>query len=76
MSTATTPVSVRRESELLWQTVVVIGGSAGIELETARRTRAEEARLILTGRNPEPLQRAALEELPQAGSENAGFRFG
>ena len=29
-------VSVRREAELLWQTVVVIGGSAGIGLETAR----------------------------------------
>jgi hypothetical protein len=30
------PVSVRREAELLWQTVVVIGGSAGIGPETAR----------------------------------------
>jgi NAD(P)-dependent dehydrogenase (short-subunit alcohol dehydrogenase family) len=39
MSTATTPVSVRREPELLGQTVVVIGGSAGIGLETARRSR-------------------------------------
>jgi NAD(P)-dependent dehydrogenase (short-subunit alcohol dehydrogenase family) len=59
MSTATTTVSVRREPELLGQTVVVIGGSAGIGLETARRARAEGARLILTGRNPEPLQSAA-----------------
>ena len=39
----------------------MIGGSAGIGLETARRARAEGARLILTGRNPEPLQRAASE---------------
>ena len=37
----------------------MIGGSAGIGLETARRASAEGAKLILTGRNPEPLQRAA-----------------
>jgi NAD(P)-dependent dehydrogenase (short-subunit alcohol dehydrogenase family) len=48
-----------REPELLGQTVVVIGGSAGIGLETARRARAEGANLILTGRNPENLQHAA-----------------
>jgi len=59
MSAATTTVHLGREPELLGQTVVVIGGSAGIGLETARRARAEGARLILTGRNPEPLQRAA-----------------
>ena len=41
MKTATTAVSTRREPELLGQTVVVIGGSAGIGLETARRARAE-----------------------------------
>ena len=34
------------------QTVVVIGGSAGIGLETARRARAEGADVILTGRDP------------------------
>ena len=61
MSTATTTVPIQREPELLGQTVVVIGGSAGIGLETARRARAEGAKLILTGRNPEPLQRAASE---------------
>jgi NAD(P)-dependent dehydrogenase (short-subunit alcohol dehydrogenase family) len=59
MSTATTTAPVRREPELLGQTVVVIGGSAGIGLETARRARAEGARLILTGRNAERLQLAA-----------------
>jgi NAD(P)-dependent dehydrogenase (short-subunit alcohol dehydrogenase family) len=59
MSTAATTVPVPREPELLGQTLVVIGGSAGIGLETARRARAEGARLILTGRNPERLQRAA-----------------
>ena len=61
MSTATTASPIRREPELLGQTVVVIGGSAGIGLETARRARAEGAKLILTGRNPERLQRAASE---------------
>jgi NAD(P)-dependent dehydrogenase (short-subunit alcohol dehydrogenase family) len=61
MSTATTPSPTRREPELLGQTVVVIGGSAGIGLETARRARAEGANVILTGRDPERLQHAANE---------------
>src|SRR5258705_4622976 len=61
MSTATTASPTRREPEPLGQTVVVIGGSAGIGLETARRARAEGASLILTGRNPERLQQAATE---------------
>jgi NAD(P)-dependent dehydrogenase (short-subunit alcohol dehydrogenase family) len=61
MSTATTPSPVHREPELLGQTVVVIGGSAGIGLETARRARVEGAKLILTGRSSEPLERAASE---------------
>ena len=56
-----TAAAVRREPELLGQTVVVIGGSAGIGLETARRARAEGADVILTGRNPERLEQAALE---------------
>jgi NAD(P)-dependent dehydrogenase (short-subunit alcohol dehydrogenase family) len=61
MSSATTTFPIQREPELLGQTVVVIGGSAGIGLETARRARAEGAKLILIGRNREPLQRAANE---------------
>jgi NAD(P)-dependent dehydrogenase (short-subunit alcohol dehydrogenase family) len=52
---------MQREPELLGQTVVVIGGSGGIGLETARRARAGGAKVILTGRNPERLQRAASE---------------
>jgi len=40
MSPATRAVSAQREPELFGQTVVVIGGSAGIGLETARRARA------------------------------------
>ncbi len=47
------------EPELLGQTVVVIGGSAGIGLETARRARTEGANVILTGRNPDRLEQAA-----------------
>jgi NAD(P)-dependent dehydrogenase (short-subunit alcohol dehydrogenase family) len=50
----------RREPELLGQRVVVIGGSAGIGYETARHARAEGADVILTGRNSERLQQAAL----------------
>lgn len=61
MSTATTASPTQREPELLGQTVVVIGGSSGIGFETARRARREGAKLILTGRNPERLQRAASE---------------
>ncbi len=61
MSTATTASRLRREPELLGQTVVVIGGSAGIGLETARRARAEGAKVILTARNTDRLQRAASE---------------
>jgi NAD(P)-dependent dehydrogenase (short-subunit alcohol dehydrogenase family) len=48
-----------REPELAGQTVVLIGGSAGIGLETARRARNEGADVILTARNPERLERAA-----------------
>jgi len=54
-------VSTQREPELAGQTVVVIGGSAGIGLETARRARAEGANVILTARNPGRLQQAAAE---------------
>lgn len=51
----------QREPELLGQTVVVIGGSAGIGLETARKARAEGAEIVLTGRNPDRLAQAAQE---------------
>jgi NAD(P)-dependent dehydrogenase (short-subunit alcohol dehydrogenase family) len=61
MTTADTTTAVAREPELLGQTVVAIGGSAGIGLETARRARAEGAEVILTGRNADRLARAARE---------------
>ena len=50
-----------RGPELDGQTVVVIGGSSGIGLETARRARSEGANVVLAARNPERLERAARE---------------
>jgi NAD(P)-dependent dehydrogenase (short-subunit alcohol dehydrogenase family) len=61
MSTAIAASHVQREPELLGQTVVVIGGSAGIGFETARLARAEGAKVILTARNADRLKRAATE---------------
>jgi NAD(P)-dependent dehydrogenase (short-subunit alcohol dehydrogenase family) len=46
-------------NELAGQTVVLIGGSAGIGLETARRARAEGAEVVLVGRDPDRLRQAA-----------------
>ena len=64
MSTTTT---IQRAPALLGQTVVVIGGSAGIGFETARAARAEGADVIIAARNPERLERAA-QELGAIGS--------
>jgi NAD(P)-dependent dehydrogenase (short-subunit alcohol dehydrogenase family) len=61
MTSATSPPPAQRAPELAGQTVVVIGGSAGIGLETARRARAEGADLILAARNPDRLKQAAQE---------------
>jgi NAD(P)-dependent dehydrogenase (short-subunit alcohol dehydrogenase family) len=61
MTSAGTPVPGQREPELAGQTVVLIGGSAGIGLETARRARVEGADVILTGRDPSRLEQAAVE---------------
>jgi NAD(P)-dependent dehydrogenase (short-subunit alcohol dehydrogenase family) len=61
MTTAPTVAGTQREPELSGQTVVVIGGSAGIGLETARRARSEGAGVILAGRDPGRLDRAATE---------------
>jgi NAD(P)-dependent dehydrogenase (short-subunit alcohol dehydrogenase family) len=47
--------------QLAGQTVVVLGGSSGIGLETARRARANGADVILTARDPDRLHRAGLE---------------
>ena len=61
MTSEAGPTPGPREPELPGQTVVVIGGSAGIGFETARRARAEGADVVITGRNAERLERAALE---------------
>jgi len=50
---------VSGEASLAGQTVVVIGGSSGIGLETARLARSEGAEVVLVGRDPEHLERAA-----------------
>jgi NAD(P)-dependent dehydrogenase (short-subunit alcohol dehydrogenase family) len=60
--TATSTLAPNRPAPaLLGQTLVVIGGSAGIGLETARRAREEGAEVILTARDPDRLQRVGLE---------------
>ena len=59
----------QREQTLLGQTLVVIGGSAGIGFETARLARAEGADVIITARNPDRLHAAGL----QLGASIAAF---
>jgi NAD(P)-dependent dehydrogenase (short-subunit alcohol dehydrogenase family) len=59
MSSGAAPSRADREPELRGQTVVVIGGSSGIGLETARRARAEGADVVLTGRKLARLQPVA-----------------
>jgi NAD(P)-dependent dehydrogenase (short-subunit alcohol dehydrogenase family) len=49
------------EAELAGQTVVVIGGTSGIGLETARRARAEGAEVIITARDPDRVTRVGRE---------------
>ncbi len=61
MSIATGASPIQPEPGLLGQTIVVIGGTSGIGLETARRARAEGAKLILAARNPEHLENASRE---------------
>jgi NAD(P)-dependent dehydrogenase (short-subunit alcohol dehydrogenase family) len=61
MTTATTNLAVAREPRLLGQTVVVVGGSAGIGLETARLARSEGGEVVLTGRDPKRLEQASRE---------------
>ncbi len=60
MTTPTTDAATRGPA-LLGQTVVVIGGSSGIGLETARQARAEGAELVLAGLDRGRLEQAAAE---------------
>jgi NAD(P)-dependent dehydrogenase (short-subunit alcohol dehydrogenase family) len=61
MTTASAVPASQREPGLPGQTVVVIGGSSGMGLETARQARGEGAGVILAGRNPDRLAKAAAE---------------
>jgi NAD(P)-dependent dehydrogenase (short-subunit alcohol dehydrogenase family) len=61
VTTDSTTAPIAPDLALHGQTVVLIGGSAGIGLETARLARAEGADVVLTGRDPERLERAALD---------------
>ena len=61
VATSTTSSAAQRERDLLGQTVLVIGGSSGIGLATARLARANGAELILTARDPDRLHRVGLE---------------
>src|SRR5829696_7394255 len=60
----TAPAAASRELD--GQTVVVIGGTAGIGLETARRARAAGAALVLTARDPGRLAGVAEELRPSS----------
>ena len=51
----------QRGQNLLGQTVVVIGGSSGIGLETARLAHDKGANVIITARNPDRLRSVGLE---------------
>jgi NAD(P)-dependent dehydrogenase (short-subunit alcohol dehydrogenase family) len=61
VATSTTSWAARPRPDLLGQTVLVIGGSSGIGLETARLARANGAEVIITARDPDRLHRVGLE---------------
>jgi NAD(P)-dependent dehydrogenase (short-subunit alcohol dehydrogenase family) len=61
MAASVNSAPVHSEQDLLGRTVLVIGGSSGIGLETARLARARGADIILTARNPDRLHHAGLE---------------
>jgi len=61
MKTESAIAPAGHEPALLGQTVVVIGGTAGIGLETARRAREEGAEVILGARDSDRLRSVGLE---------------
>ena len=67
MSTAPTVTAVHTEGSLSGQTIVVIGGTSGIGLETARLARAEGADVVITARSAERLRQVA-DELGATGA--------
>ena len=60
-ATSTRLSPAQRGQNLLGQTVVVIGGSSGIGLETARLAHDKGADVIITARNPDRLHTVGLE---------------
>jgi NAD(P)-dependent dehydrogenase (short-subunit alcohol dehydrogenase family) len=52
---------MRHVPQLASQTVLVIGGSSGIGLETARRAHGDGAKVIIVARDPERVHRVGLE---------------
>jgi NAD(P)-dependent dehydrogenase (short-subunit alcohol dehydrogenase family) len=60
-STTTPPTARADQGALVGQTVVVIGGTAGIGLETARLAHDMGANLIIAARNPDRLRRTGAE---------------
>jgi NAD(P)-dependent dehydrogenase (short-subunit alcohol dehydrogenase family) len=61
--------STPRQGALLGQNVVVLGGTAGIGLETARRAREAGAEVIITARNQDRLRSVGFE----LGARTAAF---
>ena len=59
MTSSTLASDTGHEQDLAGQVVVVIGGSSGIGLETARLARARGADVVLTARDPDRLRDAA-----------------
>jgi NAD(P)-dependent dehydrogenase (short-subunit alcohol dehydrogenase family) len=60
---ANTAAPATRSGELAGQTVVVIGGSSGIGLSTAKHARAEGADVIITGRHDNDALKHAAQDL-------------
>jgi len=54
-------MTANNQPELAGQIVLVIGGTLGIGLETARLARAQGAKLVLVARNQERLEQVASE---------------
>jgi len=69
MTTAIASPERGRQRDLVGQTLLVIGGSAGIGLETGRLAREMGADVIITARNPDRLRQAGRE----LGAETAAF---
>jgi NAD(P)-dependent dehydrogenase (short-subunit alcohol dehydrogenase family) len=59
MRTSSTALATQARDGLTGRHVVVIGGSSGIGLETARQARLAGAEVVITGRDPNRLSRAA-----------------